>query len=81
MHLFLYVDEDSVAACLIAALRRGGIDVLSALELGRLGLTDEDQLHFATEQQRPILTRNYVDFARIHKRWAVAGIEHNGILI
>jgi len=47
----LYLDED-VDVALAAALRQRGIEVLTTQEAGHLGLPDEDQLTFATREQR-----------------------------
>lgn len=38
------------------ALRRHGADVLTAHEAGRCGLTDEEQLRFATAEGRAVVT-------------------------
>lgn len=40
------------------ALRRHGADVLTAHEAGRCGLTDEEQLRFATAEGRAVVTHD-----------------------
>ncbi|MGF1570667.1 MAG: DUF5615 family PIN-like protein [Nodosilinea sp.] len=48
----LYLDEDTIRSALIKALRNADLDVLTVAEADRLGMTDEAQLVWATEQQR-----------------------------
>ena len=40
----LYIDEDSLAAALVQALRSRGIDVVTAIEAGFDGYPDDQQL-------------------------------------
>jgi hypothetical protein len=56
------------------ALRRRGIDVLTAQEAGRCGLPDPDQLAFATANERVMATFD-PDFLALHG----AGTPHAGI--
>lgn len=63
MALVIYIDEDSCETRLIAALRRLGMDVVAAEEVGRRGVPDEDHLAYSCSLQRPILTRNLIDFS------------------
>lgn len=77
----LLLDEDSAAAALVAALRRAGFDVLTVAEVGRLGLPDEEQLAFAANSLRTLVTANQGDFAAIHARWLATGLRHAGIII
>jgi hypothetical protein len=80
MKLRLFLDED-VHAALAAALRKRGHDAILALEEKRLGLSDESQLNFATQQNRCLVTFNVGDFVRLHNRWMDAGREHAGIIV
>jgi hypothetical protein len=54
MKLRLFLDED-VHAALAAALRKRGHDAVLALETKRLGLSDESQLNFATQENRALV--------------------------
>jgi uncharacterized protein DUF5615 len=56
-HLFvaLYTDED-VTTDLASALRRRGYTAQSTLEAGKVEISDEAQLAYATEQGMAILT-------------------------
>jgi predicted nuclease of predicted toxin-antitoxin system len=56
-------------------LRRRGIDVTTTPEAGMIGRSDEDQIAFATTQDRVIFTQD-TDFLRM----ARTGISHNGII-
>lgn len=58
------------------ALRRHGIDVLTAHDAGRCGLSDADQLAFALVDQRVIATFD-TDFLALHQ----SGVKHAGILV
>ena len=62
MTIRLYFDEDSMQYALINALRACGIDVLTALEAQRIGLSDEDYLDLATAQGRVLYSFNVGDF-------------------
>jgi hypothetical protein len=55
-------------------LRRHGVDVLTAQEAGRCGITDRDQLEFAWAEERVLVTFD-PDFLALHK----SGVSHSGI--
>lgn len=63
------------------AARRSRIDVLSAHELGRYRLTDADQLLWAAEQGRCMVTRDVGDFPRLSRRFAASHWPHAGVAI
>jgi hypothetical protein len=56
-------------------LRRRGVDVLTVVEAGMFGATDEEHLHFAEQQNRVVVTQDD-DFTRLN----ASGIEHAGIV-
>jgi predicted nuclease of predicted toxin-antitoxin system len=76
----LYLDE-SVSVALAAMLRQHGVDCLTAREAGNLGVDDESQLLFATQQSRVILTHDTRDFLRLTSMWAATGRSHTGIIL
>ena len=78
--LKLYLDED-VTPLLARALRQRGFDVTSAVELGHVGWSDEEQLEYAVSEGRAILTHNIRDFVRLHREWLSKGKEHFGIVV
>lgn len=77
----VYVDEDSCGRRFVRAMRRLGFDVLTTTEAGRSSESDEEQLRFAAEHARVIVTANRGDFSELWKVWAVAGREHAGVVI
>ena len=76
----LYTDED-VTDDLAPALRRRGYDAQSTVEAGNRSRSDEDQLRYATDQGRTILTYNIEDFISLAHQWHDQGIEHAGIIL
>jgi hypothetical protein len=80
LFLRLYLDED-VHKRVAAALRLRQFDVISAHEIGRWGLTDEEQLILATAEQRALFTFNTPDYLRLHLDWQQHGKEHYGIIV
>jgi len=81
MTIRLYLDEDTSDADLLEALRIRGMDVIAAAPSGRGGLHDDDQLRWATEQQRVLYSFNRGDFCRIHSAMMRAGESHAGIIL
>lgn len=77
MALRLYLDED-VDPLLARVLRDRGHDCVSTLEAANRGLSDEDQLSYATNQGRAIVTFNIKDFVQLAKR---RGGSHAGIIV
>ena len=76
----LYFDED-VHKRLAHALRLRSFDAISAHELARWGLSDEDQLIYASNNGRTIFTFNTSDYVQLHFEWYKAAKEHHGIIV
>jgi predicted nuclease of predicted toxin-antitoxin system len=76
----LYLDED-VHKRVAAALRLRNFDVVSAHELGKWALGDEEQLTYALQERRTIFSYNSADFVRLHLDWLRGGREHCGIIV
>lgn len=74
----LFLDEH-IWRGLTSALRDAGYDVLHVHDADRAGLKDAEQLAFATEQGRAILTYNAKHFAPLATLWYEAGRDHAGI--
>lgn len=74
MAIKFYCDEH-VDLAIANALRKRGVDVLTAQEAGMLGVPDERHLQLAISQDRAIFTQD-TDFLRLHK----TGIAHHGII-
>ncbi|MEZ8217686.1 putative nuclease, contains PIN domain, potential toxin-antitoxin system component [Candidatus Fervidibacteria bacterium JGI MDM2 SSWTFF-3-K9] len=78
--LKIYLDE-CISPDLASAMRQRGWDVISAHEVGLVGVTDEEQLEFAAQTGRVLLTFDIRDFQELAKRWLQQGREHAGILL
>lgn len=76
----LYLDED-VLPDLARVLRTAGHDVVSAHEVGALGLADEEQLARATAERRALLSFNSRHFIPLAREWFSAGRSHAGIVV
>ena len=80
MRVRLYLDED-IPIQLAKALRQRGIDVLTTQEAKMGKSTDEQQVAFAAEKQRSILTHNKRHFIQVHQTYIERGMEHWGIIV
>jgi len=74
----IYTDE-SVNIAIAEGLKRRGVDAFSARDLGKLGLTDEEQLIFAKDKGAAIFTHD-ADFLRLAVKWSDEGKSHHGII-
>ncbi|MEX0804445.1 MAG: DUF5615 family PIN-like protein [Candidatus Binatia bacterium] len=76
----LLLDED-VRPMLAEILRQRGYDVIHVLELGRTGKSDAEQLAYAVNARRAILTHNIRDFRLLDQQYRQIGKDHFGILL
>ena len=76
----LFLDED-VHSSLSQILRKRGFDALHAQELKRKGLSDEEQLQYAINHQRCLMTFNVKDHVRLHNQFVMLEQEHWGIIV
>ncbi len=76
----LFLDQD-VHLDVAEGLRRRGYDVIQVQEVGRKGLDDDEQLVYAVESQRCIVTFNVKDFVPLHAMYAERQLEHFGIVV
>lgn len=76
----IIIDED-VWTGLAEALRQAGYDAVSVSELGRQGLSDEEQLWFAVAEGRAIITHNIQDFAPLAELYFERNLTHAGIIV
>lgn len=67
--------DEHISSSVIKGLQRRGIDVLSTPQARLRGSSDKDQLAFATQQKRVMVTQDD-DFLTLHAQ----GIEHTGIV-
>jgi hypothetical protein len=75
--------DEMVNPRLAANLVRPGYDVVSCQWAGRsnLGISDDQQLLYATQHGRAILTFNIGDFERLDRAWRARGRVHGGIIV
>jgi predicted nuclease of predicted toxin-antitoxin system len=76
----LLLDED-VWQGLSKALRDAGYDAVSVTEAGCKGLSDEEILAYAIDQDRAVLTHNAQDFAPLAETYFLQGVGHPGIIV
>ena len=76
----LYLDED-VSILIAELLRARGFSATTTLESGNLANSDLEQLEFASEMNKAILTHNRVDFERLAVSYFESGKTHAGIII
>ena len=74
----IYIDE-SVDVAIAQGLQRRGVKAFSARDCDKLGLTDEEQLIFASQKKAAIFTHD-TDFLRIAELWSNEGKNHNGVI-
>lgn len=75
-----YLDED-IQSGLAEALRIRGVNLLTTMESGMIGSNDVDQLVFASENQRSLVSYNKRDFARLHCQWMAKQKKPQGIIL
>ena len=80
LFLRLYFDRH-IMKQLAVDLRQRGYDVLTTEEANLDTASDEDQLTFAADQNRVILTFNIRDFAPLHEQWTADARPHAGIVV
>ena len=65
----------------VRSLRNSGIEVMTASDANKLGYSDEEQLIWATQQNRVIYSFNIGDFCRLHSVYMLEGRNHAGIVL
>ncbi|MEA5621263.1 DUF5615 family PIN-like protein [Cronbergia sp. UHCC 0137] len=77
----LYMDEDSGDTALVLPLKNRGVDIITTLGVNRLSFPDEEQLIWATLQNRVVYTSNIRDFYRLHTTFLSQGKSHAGMIL
>jgi len=77
----LYFDEDSMQHALVLALRARRVDVLTALECGMVGKSDEEHLRHASGEGRALYSFNIRDYGLLQEQWITTGQVHSGIIL
>ena len=78
--IFLLLDED-VRVVLAEILRQRGYDAIHVLEVARAGKSDPEQLAYAANEGRVILTHNIRDYRVLDRKYQDLGKEHAGIIL
>jgi len=81
MQIRLYFDEDASARAVAHNLGVRGVDVTTTHEEGLRGISDTEQLEYASQQGRVICTCNISDFAQLHTEYMAQGKNHAGIIL
>ncbi len=79
--MMLYVDDDTIEAALILALRQAGHDVRTPAEAGLSGTKDPVHFRRAIHEGRSLLSHNYDDFKKLHELVLEAQGRHPGVLV
>jgi hypothetical protein len=66
---------------LVDALRARGADVVTPLDVATTGMSDEEQLRFATDNDRAIYSFNVKHFCAIHVEFLHREEHHGGIIL
>ncbi len=77
----IYIDEDAMDSDLVAALRSRGVTVITALDAGLVGESDDEHLTFATNHGCVLYTFNVSDFYRLHTEYLDTEREHAGMIL
>lgn len=75
------MDEDSTARSLALTLKSREVNVITALEVDRLGYGDEEQLIWATSQGYTLYSSNIRDFYSLHTTFLEQKRDHAGIIL
>lgn len=76
----LYLDED-LSPVIARILRKRGVDVQSAHEVGMIGASDDEQLDYAAREGRAVVTRNARDFRRVAHQRIREQRPHAGVIV
>lgn len=79
MSIRLYLDEN-VNTEVADYLKSKGFDAETARDAGLLGVSDEDQLAYASASNRAFYTHDLRAFQRLARLWIAEGKTHGGIL-
>jgi hypothetical protein len=77
----LHFDEDALQHAIVASLRARHIDVVTPLDCGMVGKSDEEHLQRASTEGRVLYSFNVKDYTLLHQQWTAKGLEHSGIVL
>ncbi|MGK7948064.1 MAG: DUF5615 family PIN-like protein [Xenococcaceae cyanobacterium] len=76
----LYLDED-VNVLVADLLNARGFDVLTVRDAGKLQASDAEQLAYAVNQQRTLVTHNRSDFEKLVQTYFATKQKHYGVIL
>ncbi len=76
----LYLDED-VSVLIADLIRARGFSVTTTHNAKNLGKSDVEQLEYAVNKKKVLLTHNRVDFENLAKDYFIEDKTHHGIII
>jgi predicted nuclease of predicted toxin-antitoxin system len=76
----LYLDED-VNVLVADLLNARGFDALTVRDAGQLQASDEEQLFYAVNQQRALVTHNRGDFEELIQTYFNTERKHYGVVL
>lgn len=80
LYITFYTDEN-ITLDLARMLAKENCDVLTAHDAGMLGKSDPEQLEYATQCGRAIVTHNRNDFLTLYDDWFAKDKNHFGIIV
>jgi predicted nuclease of predicted toxin-antitoxin system len=80
LSLLIYLDHN-VDPLLAKDVRNAGYNAVAAVEAGNAPLADLDQLTWAADRGRCIITHDYDDYPRLAAEWFFEGRDHSGIIL
>ena len=66
---------------LVAALRARHVDIITPLDCGMTGKSDEEHLCCAANHSRVLYSFNIKDYSLLHEDWIATGRIHSGIVL
>jgi predicted nuclease of predicted toxin-antitoxin system len=79
LFICLYLDED-VNVLIADLLRARGFDVITARDAEQLHISDAEQLAYAVNQVRTLVTHNRTDFEELVQSYFESGYSHYGVI-
>ena len=76
-----YLLDENIHPAVAEVVWEDDVDVVSVIDLRRRGRTDLEQLEFAAEQDRVLVTRNRGDYLHWTREFYHAGRPHRGVLL
>lgn len=76
-----YLLDENIHPAVAESAWEHDVDVVSVVDLRRRGRTDREQLAFAAEQDRVLVTRNRGDYLHWTREFYHAGRPHRGVLL